>query len=49
MLRAENIDIETEKLKENLSRSYEERFLMLMKLIKIDRMLKSAKIEHVKP
>lgn len=39
---------ETEKLKENLSKSYEERFLFLMKPIKIDRMLKSARIEHVK-
>lgn len=40
---------EISKLKENLSRTYEERFLMLMKLIKIDRMLKSAKIEHSIP
>ncbi len=38
---------EIEKLKENLSKSHEERFFFLMKLIKIDRMLKSARIEHV--
>ncbi len=35
---------EQEKLKIALSRSYEERFFMLMKLIRIGRMLKSAKI-----
>lgn len=35
---------EQEKLKIALSRSYEERFFMLMKLIRIDRMLKQAKI-----
>jgi len=44
---SEVADREMSKLKENLSRSHEERFLFLMKLIKIDRMLKSARIEHV--
>jgi len=37
---------EEEKLKIALSRSYEERFFMLMKLIRIDKMLKQAKIIH---
>jgi len=35
---------EQEKLKIALSRSYEERFFILMKLIRIDRMLKQSKI-----
>lgn len=35
---------EEEKLKIALSRSHEERFFMLMKLIRIDKMLKQAKI-----
>jgi hypothetical protein len=32
--------------KENLDKVYLKRFLMLMKLIKIDRMLKNAKIVY---
>jgi hypothetical protein len=39
---------ETEKLKKALTRSYTERFTLLMKLIRIDKMLKSATIIHVK-
>ena len=35
---------EKEKLKIALSRSYEERFYILMKLIRINSMLKNAKI-----
>ena len=35
------------KMPENLN-IYEKRFLMMMKMIKIDRMLKSAKIIHTK-
>ena len=35
---------EREKLKIALSRNYEERFELLMKLIRIDSMLKNAKI-----
>jgi hypothetical protein len=27
---------------------YERRFLLMMKMIKIDRMLKSAKVKHIK-
>ena len=33
----------------SLNDLYNERFLMLMKLIRIDKMLRSAKIIHVKP
>jgi hypothetical protein len=39
---------EEDKLKKALERTYEERFFFLMKLIKIERMLKSAKIIHKK-
>jgi hypothetical protein len=39
---------EEEKLKKALSRTYEERFFFLMKLIKINKMLRSAKIIHKK-
>jgi hypothetical protein len=39
---------EEEKLQLRLSRSYTERFLLLMKLIKLDRKLKKAKIIEVK-
>ncbi len=35
------------KMPENLN-IYGKRFLMMMKMIKIDRMLKSAKITHTK-
>ncbi len=35
--------------KKALNDLYNERFLMLMKLIRIDKMLRSAKIIHVKP
>ena len=37
---------EQQKLKIALSRSHEERFYMLMKLIRINSMLKSAKIVY---
>lgn len=33
----------------SLNDVYNERFLMLMKLIRIDKMLRGAKIIHVKP
>jgi hypothetical protein len=39
---------EEEKLAEVLATTHTERFFKLMKLIKIDRMLKNAKITHVK-
>ena len=39
---------EEERLKKALSLTYTERFELLMKLIRIDRMLRSAKIIEVK-
>ncbi len=38
---------ESERLKRALARTHTERFKLLMKLIRIDKMLKSAKIIHV--
>jgi hypothetical protein len=40
---------EEEKFKVRLNRSYTERFRMLMKLIKINRKLKDAKIINIEP
>ncbi|MBA3706641.1 MAG: hypothetical protein H0W84_12300 [Bacteroidetes bacterium] len=40
---------ESRKLEKALSRTHTERFELLMKLIRIDKMLKNAKIIHVKP
>lgn len=36
-------------ISKSLNDVYNERFLMLMKLIRIDKMLRGAKIIHVKP
>lgn len=43
-----SIITEEDKLQIALNRTYTERFEMLMKLIRIDRMLKSAKIVETK-
>jgi len=40
---------ESRRLEKALSRTHTERFELLMKLIRIDRMLKSAKIIRIKP
>ena len=40
---------ESDKLKKVLARTYTQRFELLMKLVRIDKMLKGAKIIHVKP
>lgn len=39
---------ENEKIRKSLDRSYSERFYLLMKLIRIDKMLKRAKIIYPK-
>ncbi len=43
-----SIQNESEKLKKALARTYTERFELLMKLIRIDKMLKSATIVPAK-